>query len=185
MSRHDIQLQAEQESDQIAEDFLDNKIESVEQFLEQFMVSNSSYSLPTFLAFSHAACSKRTGIGDFAGEAKIISLAQREEKQVWRDQKWTNTATEQPQQYGRRDLSWQDGTTSTKQHTKVVVMPKVFLAWLKQNGFKTIKGVLCEPKKPFKRPRQESCWVSQQGAIDLPFSQFNDPPSSMYLIARH
>ena len=44
MSRHDIQLQAEQESDQIAEDFLDNKIESVEQFLEQFMVSNSSYS---------------------------------------------------------------------------------------------------------------------------------------------
>ena len=77
MSRHDIQLQAEQESDQIAEDFLDNKIESVEQFLEQFMVSNSSYSLPTFLAFRHAKC-----IGDFAGEAKIISLAQREEKQV-------------------------------------------------------------------------------------------------------
>ena len=50
MSRHDIQLQAEQESDQIAEDFLDNKIESVEQFLEQFMVSNSSYSayIPCF-----------------------------------------------------------------------------------------------------------------------------------------
>ena len=31
--------EAEQESDQIAEDFLDNKIDSVEQFLDTFMVS--------------------------------------------------------------------------------------------------------------------------------------------------
>jgi len=37
--------QAEQESDQIAEDFLDNKIESVEQFLEQFMEKRKLYHL--------------------------------------------------------------------------------------------------------------------------------------------
>ena len=46
--------EAEQESDQIAEDFLDNKIDSVEQFLDTFMVStlcNTMYLFCDYKAF--------------------------------------------------------------------------------------------------------------------------------------